>query len=114
MSKIDDNPIRRLQDQFAMEDLATSPLTEAVLKMAEALPVPELLKKGADFLAGRLNNQAEERRNLLLETVADEAVKYAAELDRLKKSVDEHSERTKPEVMTELLMDATRKAQNTR
>jgi hypothetical protein len=114
MSKIDDNPVRRLQHQFEMEDLATSPVTEAVLKMAEALPVPELLKKGADFLAGRLNKQAEERRNLLVETVADETVKYGAELDRLKKSVDEHSERTKPEVMAELLLDATRKAQNTR
>jgi hypothetical protein len=72
------------------------------------------LKKGADFLAGHLSKQSEERRRLLLETVADETVKYGAELDRLKKSVDEHSERTKPEAMAELLMDATRKAQNTR
>jgi len=114
MPQIDDNPIKRLQHQFEMEDLATSPVTEAVVKIAEKLPLPELLKKGADFLAGRLNKQAEERRNLLLETVADETVKYGEELDRLKKSVDEHGERTKPEVMAELLMDATRKAQNTR
>jgi|GEM_PF-3161699 hypothetical protein len=114
MPQIDDNPIKRLQHQFEVEDLATSPVTEAVAKIAEKLPLPELLKKGADFLAGRLNKQAEERRNLLLETVADKTVKYSEELDRLKKSVDEHGERTKPEVMAELLMDATRKAQNTR
>ena len=41
-------------------------------------------------------------------------MKCGAELDRLKKSVDENSERTKPDVMAELLMDATRKAQSTR
>jgi hypothetical protein len=114
MSQIDDNPIKRLQHQFEMEDLATSPVTEAMVKIAEKLPLPDILKKGADFLAGHLNKQSEERRNLLLQTVADETVKYGAELDRLKKSVDENSERTKPEVMAELLMDATRKAQNTR
>jgi len=114
MSKIDDSPIKRLQHQFEMEDLATSPVSEAVIKIAEKLPLPELLKKGADFLSGHLNKQSEERRSLLLQTVADETVKYGIELDRLKKSVDEHSERTKPEVMAELLMDATRKAQNTR
>ena len=114
MSQIDDNPIKRLQDQFKMEDLATSPVTEAVVKIAEKLPLPDVLKKGADFLAGHLSKQAEERRNLLLQTVAEETVKYGAELDRLKKSVAEHAERTNPEVMAELLMDATRKAQNTR
>jgi hypothetical protein len=114
MSQIDDSPVKRLQHQFEMEDLATSPVTEAIVKIVEKLPLPDILKKGADFLAGHLNKQSEERRNLLLQTVADETVKYGAELDRLKKSVDENSERTKPEVMAELLMDATRKAQNTR
>lgn len=114
MSRIDDNPIRRLQHQFEMEDLATSPVTEAVAKMAEELPLPEVLKKGADFLSGHLNKQVEERRNLLLQTIAEETVKYGAELDRLKESLAEQSERTRPEVMAELLMDATRKAQNTR
>src|ERR1700745_3861106 len=101
MSQIDDNPINRLQHQFKMEDLATSPVTEAVVKIAEKLPLPDVLKKGADSLAlaGHLNKQAQERRNLLLQTVADETVKYGAELDRLKKSVADHPEGKKPEVM---------------
>jgi len=114
MSQIDDNPISSLQHQFKMEDLSTSPLAEMVANIVGKLPLPEPFKKAADFLAGHLQKQSEERVHLLLQTVADETVKCGVELDRLKKSVDENSERTKPEVMAELLMDATRKAQSTR
>jgi len=67
ISRIDDNPISRLQHQFEMEDLSTSStVTEMVVNIVGKLPLPEPFKKAADFLSGHLQKQSEERVHLLL------------------------------------------------
>jgi len=111
---IDDNPIDALRKQFEMEELSTSPITARVVQIAKRMPLPDPLKIGVDFLANHLESESVEKIRILLETVADEAVKHGKELQRLSENATKQEERTRPEVMAELLADAARKAQNTR
>ena len=78
---IDENPIDALRNQFKMEDLSSSPVTKIVARIAgEVLPEP--FKRAVQMLGSHLEKQSAERIYLLLETVADETVKYGKELDR--------------------------------
>jgi hypothetical protein len=113
MSKIDDSPIDRLKHQFEMEDLAKSPVTEVVAKIVAAV-VPGVMKAGAEKFVEHLASQNQERRDLLLEAVANEAKRCAAEVDRLVGLIDEHIKRTRLGTIVELSLDAVRKAQETR
>jgi hypothetical protein len=112
MSAIDDNRIDRLRHQYEMEDLSKSPVGEIVARIVCMLPGAS--KVGADLLVKHLDSQNQVRRELLLQVVADETVKNAAELDRLYQTIDEHLKRTKMEVIIDLTLDAVRKAQETR
>lgn len=110
---IDDNPIDALRGQFEMEDLSKSPMTERLLKIASYLPLGPF-DKAVGLLKNHVAAQSAERNRLLLETIADEVKIHADELERTSKVVAENAERTTPQVMLELLLDATRKAENTR
>jgi hypothetical protein len=110
---IGDNPIDALKHQFEMEDLSNSPATEGLLKIASYLPLGPL-GKPLEWLRNRINAQFAERNRLLLETIEDEVKKHANELERTKTVIAENAERTSPQAMLELLLDAVRKAENTR
>jgi hypothetical protein len=110
---IDDNPIDALKHQFEMEDLSTSPVTERLLKIASHLPLGPF-GKPIGWLKDRIAAQSAERNRLLLETIEDEVKKHASELERTKTVIAENVERTSPQAMLELLLDAVRKAENTR
>jgi hypothetical protein len=111
---IDDNPIKAVKRQFEMEDLATSPVTEMVLQVISALPLVSPLDKAVEWLKGHLATDATERDRLMLETVAAEVLKHAEELQRTQQVLTDQASRMSEEVLGPLMVDAARKAENTR
>jgi len=110
---IDDNPVDALKHQFEMEDLSRSPVAEQLLKLASYLPLGPF-SKAVSLLREHTSTQSKERVSLLLETISEEVVKHMKELDRINATIDAQAARTSPEVMRDLLLDATRRAENTR
>ena len=111
---IDDNPIDALKHQYEMEDLAKSPVTGRVLQIASSLPLPPPLKQAIEWLKKRIATDATERDRLILETMAAEIVKHGEELERTQKVLTDQASRMSEEVLGPLLVDAVRKAENTR
>jgi hypothetical protein len=111
---IDDNPIKAVKRQFEMEDLATSPVTGRVLDTLSNLPLPSPLDKAVEWLKQHIATDAKERDQIMLETVATELQKYIEELERAKKVVADQQARMSEEVLGPLIVDAARKAENTR
>jgi hypothetical protein len=112
---IDDNPIKALKQQFEMEDLSSSPVTGKVIKIASELPIiPSPLDKIIAWLGKSMAKSAAERDHLLMETIAQEVVKHGEELERTKKAISDQETRMSEEVLGPLLLDAFRKAENTR
>jgi hypothetical protein len=112
---IDDNPIKALQHQFEMEDLSSSPVTGKVIKIASELPIiPSPLAKIIAWLGKSMTANAAERDHLLMETIAQEIVKHGEELQQTKKVLNDQATRMSEEVLGPLLVDAFRKAENTR
>jgi len=89
---IDDNPIEALKNQFKMEDLSTSPVTEQLLKIASYLPLGPY-GQAIGWLKNRIAAQSGERKRLLLETIESEVPKHARELERINSAIAEHVER---------------------
>jgi hypothetical protein len=110
---IDDNPIDALKHRFEMEDLSTSPVTERLLKIASQLPLGPF-QKAIGWLRDRIAAESAERNRLLLETIENEIRHHGKELERTGKIIAAHVERTSPQAMFELLLDAVRKSENTR
>jgi len=112
---IDDNPIDALKHQFEMEDLSTSPVTGRVLQIVSSLPVvPPPLSKAIEWLRKRLAADGAERDRIMLETIAAEVVKHGEDLERTQKVLTDQESRMSEEVLGPLLVDAARKAENTR
>lgn len=111
---IDDNPIRAVEKQFEMEDLSTSPVTKRILQVVSSLPLPSPVDKAVTWLKDNLAADSAERDRLMLETIAAEVVKHGEELERSRKMLNEQASRMREEVLGELLVDAARKAENTR
>lgn len=111
---IDDNPIRALQKQFEMEDLSTSPVTKKVLDLLSLAPLVWPFNKIAEKLKGHLAADSIERIRLLLETCAKEILKHAKKLEQFHKTLTEQEAQAREDVSKELLLDAARKAENTR
>ena len=111
---IDDNPIDALKHRFEMEDLSTSPITGRVLQIASSLPLISPLDKVIEWLKTHLSADAAERDRLMLETVAAEVVRHGEELEQTKKILTDQASRMSEEVLGPLLVDAARKAENTR
>jgi hypothetical protein len=111
---IDDNPIDALKHQFEMEDLVISPVTGRMLQIASSLPLVSPLDKIIEWLKKHLAADAAERDRLILETIAAEVVKHGEELERTQKGLTDQASRMSEEVFGPLLVDAARRAENTR
>jgi len=109
-----DDPIRALEQQFEMEDLSTSPVTKKVLDLVSLAPLAWPFNKIAEKLKGHLAADSIERIRLLLETCAKEILKHAKELEQFHKTLTEQEAQVREYVSKELLLDAARKAENTR
>lgn len=104
-----DDPVRALKQQFELEDLSKSRVSETLLSVASALPLPYPFDKLAERLKEHLASNSLERIALMLEACIDETNRQARRIENIEQQVQ-----IQPEVLTELVIDAARKAENTR
>jgi hypothetical protein len=114
----DSNPIEALRHQFELEDSSQSTLPKIVLKIASNLPpqlhlgwpfdnIVKLLKKHIDSDSG-------DRIKIMLETCANEILKLDNKVNKLKDALSPQDSQQREEVAIDLVVDAARKASNTR
>ena len=97
-----------------MEDLSSSPVTKKLLLVVSLFPLVWPFNKIAEYLKDHLAADSEERIRLMLETCIDEIRKHEAELEQFRRTKSEQQSQAREEVSRELLLDAARKAENTR
>lgn len=114
MMAIDDNPIKSVKKQFELESLSTSAVTDRALNLVSSLPLPYPLDKILEGVKAFLAKDTDEKDRLLVETIADEVVKHAEEIERMQTTLADHQPSLSPEAMISLFVDAMRKAESTR
>jgi hypothetical protein len=111
-----DDPLSALQQQFDLEELSTSPVTKRVLAVLSVAPLGELLKwpfeKLPELLQGHLASDSILKIQLLLDTCFQELRRHEKEIEQLRQA--EESSHERETILRELLLDAARKAENTR
>ena len=108
----DDHPFDALQKQLELEGLTSSPITKAALDAASYFKWP--FNKVAEILKSRLVISSSERISLMLETCMTEVRKHDALIKELSERLLPEEIKVREEVSAELLLDAARKAENTR
>jgi hypothetical protein len=101
---IDDLEFDALKRRLEMEGLSVSPITKLILGVAGVIPLPPPFNKAIQTLKGHLAADSLERVCLLFDALANEVRKHD---DKLRKLPDE-------ETLRGLVLDAVRKAANTR
>jgi len=109
-----DDAARALKQQFQLEDLSKSPVLEKLASIASAFPLPYPFDKLVEKIKGRLTSDAQERIELMLEACIDETNRQAARAGNLQTRMDEKEAQNRRDVLSELVIDAARKAENTR
>ncbi|MFZ0233466.1 MAG: hypothetical protein WAL74_10080 [Candidatus Acidiferrales bacterium] len=109
-----DDPVRALKQQFELENLSKSPVSERLASLASALPLPYPFDKLAESIKGRMTSDALERIELMLEACIEETQSHAERIANLQSKMDEQQAQIRRDVFIELVMDAARKAENTR
>ena len=111
---IDDHPLDALERQLRMEDLSVSPVGRAILAVAEKLPLGWPLDKIVASLKDHLAADSWERMRLFLETCMNEVRKHDTEIRQLRERMDTAERQVREETLRGLMLDAARKAENTR
>jgi hypothetical protein len=110
-----DDPFAALKQQFQMEDLSTSPVSGMLLQVASVLPLPPPFDKIVQGLKQHLAADSLDRIRLMLETCVSETIKNTKAISELQQaSMSEDDSEKRVEVIRSLLLDAARKAENTR
>ena len=109
-----DDPIRALPHLFEMEDLSTSPATKYIRALVSLAKPLWPFNKIAEKLTGHLAADSTERIRLLVETCMNEIARHSKELEQLFRNISEPEAQAREETFIELLLDAARKAENTR
>jgi hypothetical protein len=109
-----DDPLDALEEQFKMEDLAVSPVTKRILAILSRSPLPYPFDAIVAWLKEHLAADSLERIRLLLETCITEVRKHREEISRLRGTRTAEQSQAHERVSRELLLDAVRKAENTR
>jgi hypothetical protein len=109
-----DNPFDALKQQFQMEDLSASPVSGMLLRIASALPLPPPFDKIVERLKEHLAVDSFERVRLMLETCVEQTCKNTKAIEDLRQSMTTEESETLVETLRDLVLDAARKAENTR
>jgi hypothetical protein len=109
-----DDPLDALEQQFKMEDLGVSPVTRTVLALLSRLPLVYPFDVIIVWLKEHLAADSIERISLLLQTCISEVRKHREEIKQLRATQTAEQSTVNERVLRELLLDAARKAENTR
>jgi hypothetical protein len=97
-----------------MEDLAVSPITKWILAILSRSPLPYPFDAIVAWLKEHLAADSLERIQLLLRTCITEVRKHREEINRLRNTRTAEQREAHVRFSRELLLDAVRKAENTR
>jgi hypothetical protein len=110
----DDHPIIALEKQFELEDSSTSPIARLVFDLASALELPWPFNSAVAKLKEHLAGDASNRIKVMLQTFRDEILRLSSEVDQLKATLTSEESDRRDQTAKDLLLDAARKAANTR
>lgn len=111
---IDDHPFDALRKQFEMEDLTISPVARAVSKFLSSVPLKWPVDKAVASINKHIADDSLDRIRLVLETCTQEILKHEKQLEELRQKVNVQESQKREEVSKDLLLDASRRAANTR
>jgi hypothetical protein len=109
-----DDPLDALEQQFKLEDLQVSPVTKAVYALLSRVPLPYPFNTIITWLKEHLEADSIERIRLLLQTCIAEVRKHREDIKQLHDAQNTEQAKARERVLRELLLDAARKAENTR
>lgn len=110
----DDHPFDALKRHYELEDSSTSPVTKTALDIASRLPLMWPFNKAIAKLKDHLTAESFDRLRVMLETCMNEVRRHEDEIDILERSLSAQEFQRRVDLATNLLVDATRKAVNTR
>ena len=110
----DDHPLDALKRQFELEDSSRSPITKTALDILSRLPLIWPFDTALAMLKDHFAADSLDRLEVMLQTCINEVKKHAHEIHNLKQTLSPEESQRRTDVAKDLLVDATRKAFNTR
>lgn len=110
----DDHPITALRNQFELEDSSRTPIMKKALEMASRVRLGWPLDKAVELIKDQVAADADERIKIMLETCGNALLKHDEEINNLRQSLSSLESQQRAYTAKELLIDAARKAFNTR
>jgi hypothetical protein len=110
----DDNPLDALQKQFDLEDSSRWPPAQSLVKVANTIPLPPLLRTAVAAVNVRFATDSQHRIKVMLETCADEIKKHEDRIANLEQRLSPEESQRREKETGELMVDGARKASNTR
>jgi hypothetical protein len=110
----DDRPIEALKRHFELEDSSTSPITKVALDIASRLPLIWPFDKAIAKLKDHLAADSLDRLRVMLETCMNEVSRHDDDIRKLLDALSAPEAQQRTDAAKDLLLDATRKAINTR
>src|SRR6185437_1020562 len=111
---IDDHPLDALEKQLAMEDLTISPVAKVVSRFLSLMPLKWPLDKAVATINEHIAADSLDRIRLVLKTCQEEILKHAKQLEEIRQRMNTQELQKREEVSKDLLLDAARRAENTR
>jgi hypothetical protein len=110
----DDHPFDALKRYFELEDSSTSPVTKTAVNVFSRLPLMWPFDKAIAMLKDHLGADSLDRIRIMLETCMNEVRKHENDIRKLFETLSAQESQQRTDAANELLVDATRKAINTR
>src|SRR5579863_6086589 len=110
----DDHPFDALKRHYELEDSSRSPITQLTLEIGSRLPLGWPFDTAFAKLKEHLASDSLERVEIMLETCMSQVRKIEDEIDVLKRTLTAEESQRRADAARDLLVDATRRAVNTR
>jgi hypothetical protein len=110
----DDHPFDAIRRHYELEGSSMSPLTNVALDIALRLPLIWPFDKAIAKLKDHLAASSLDRLKIMLETCMDEVRKHEESINNLVQTLSAQEFDKRTDTAKDLLLDATRKAVNTR
>lgn len=111
---IDDHPFDALEKQFELEESSASPVTKLLLRLCSMVSWMWPFDKAFAFLKDRAGADSAHKTGVMLEACMNEVRKHDAELSAMRSALSLSAAEEREEATAALVVDATRKAINTR
>lgn len=109
----DDHPFDALAKQLELERMSLSPVSEAICRIASGLDLPWPFDKAVKILKEHASADSFQKIYLMLETCMSQVRKLESGVGGLRTTTESESQ-LRAEISKDLMIDAARKAENTR